>query len=78
MLTEEEVTKLACTMVLLDITDTYLDDSFKTEELVAANKDLRAAVSSIWETLDDDEKNQTLERYKQERNSGEITSLPPL
>ncbi|MGV9004409.1 hypothetical protein [Flavobacterium sp.] len=78
MLTEEHEIQIACTMILLDLAEQSKKEGVKSEDLEEAVADLKAGIESVWVTLNEDEKNQALERYKKERNNGELTTLPPI
>ena len=78
MLTQEEETKLACSMVLLDLVEKNIKEGHTSEELEQVSKEMKHDIDKIWNTLTDEEKNQALERYKQERNSGDLETLPPI
>lgn len=78
MLNEEHEIQLAGSMVLLDLMEKSRKEGVKSEELEEAVNDLKAWVESVWVTLNEDEKNQALDRYKKERNNGELSTLPPI
>ena len=75
MLTEEEETQLACSMVLVDLLEKNKADGHETEELKIQHSELKAWVNKIVATLSDEEKQQALDRYMKERYSGDIKSL---
>ncbi len=78
MLTEEEETQLANTMLLIDVIEQGIKTAKETTELRASLHELKGFVDSIWKTLTEEEKNQALDRYKKERNSGDLETLPPI
>ena len=78
MLTEDEETQLACAMVLVDVIEAGITKATNTTELGEAIRELKDWIDGIWQTLTEEEKNQALDRYKQERNTGEIQTLPPM
>ncbi len=78
MLTPDEETQLACSMVLIDLIKSGITDAQRTAELTDLLNELQERVTNIWGSLTDNEKNQALERYQQERNSGTYDTLPPL
>ena len=67
MLTEEEETKLACAMALLDVLDQNKIDGHETLELKESALDLMAWVSQVFKTLSPEETVQVIDRYKKER-----------
>lgn len=78
MLTEEHVTQLSNAMVLLDLLDKVKADGHETEELKGHHLELKEWINGIMKTLDEEEKNQAMDRYIEERSNGEIKSLPNL
>lgn len=66
MLTEEEETKLACAMALLDVMDQNKIDGHETQELKESNLELMAWVSDVFKTLTKEETVQVIARYKTE------------
>lgn len=75
MLTEEEETQLACSMVLIDLLEKNKADGHETEELKVQHSELKAWVEKILATLNEEEKRQAFNRYMKERYSGDIKSL---
>ncbi len=78
MLTEEEETQLVSAMLLVDVIEAGVTEATKTTELSEATQEIKDWIDGIWETLTEEEKNQALDRYKNDRNSGEIETLPPM
>jgi len=75
MLTQEEETQLACSMVLVDLLEKNKADGHETEELKIQHTELKAWVEKILATLSEEEKRQAFNRYMEERYSGDIKSL---
>jgi hypothetical protein len=78
MLSEEHVTQLSGAMVLLDLLDKVKRDGHETEELKGLHAELREWTDGVMRTLNEEEKNQAVDRYTEERSNGEIKTLPNL
>lgn len=75
MLSPEEETQLACSMVLVDLLEKNKADGHETEELKIQHTELKAWVEKILATLSEEEKRQAFNRYMEERYNGDIKSL---
>ena len=78
MLSEEHLTQLSCAMVLLDLLKNNKEEGRENEELKGYRLELIEWINNVMKTLDEEEQNQVVDRYTQERSSGEYKSLPNL
>ena len=78
MLSEEHLTQLTTLMVLTDILNKHRKDGLDNEELSQLSGECREYIGNVMKTLDEEEINQAMERYAEERNSGEYKTLPPI
>lgn len=78
MLSEEHETQLSCAMVLNDLLDKVTADGHRTEELRILHAELQQWINGVMNSLNEEERNQAMDRYIEERSHGDIKSLPSL